>query len=364
MLIVNYQKLEVASALADEKHPLHEHAKEYDQGLKKLRKDYPEGHIRLLRVGYPKLTHAYTDGKGHEYKDVPEEIPPMRFSLRANVSHPQRGKEQWAVCLGAPYALPGGLWDIGGKLDTKTKQITSGMTVDLVNEADLAFFLYYKCPHVLGGHWKVDDPRADVRARGDVKRKNLERETAIWQSLSDDNQLRTIAAGWGIEDTTKKDAQGSFTKEGDAIRIELESLLERNDEIQKRDPSYRGTKEFLEDMKITDVMRLNSFIQHWMDEGMITYKPDGRYRVGDKILAQVPQNEIVRKKTWLFNYYASPNQTASLQELMKDLINKEYLDSLSDVKDFRWIAGVMKIEGYYNKPPEQVKEMVYSEFVI
>jgi len=355
MLIVNYQKLEVASAMADEKNPLHEHAKEYDQGIRELRKKYPEGKIRLLRVGYPKKVD-YTDSKGKEFRDAADDVPPMRFSLRANVSHPTRGKEQWAVCLGAPYALPGGLWDIGGKLDTKSKQITHGLTVDLMQEPDLAFFLYYKSPQVRKGHWKVEDPKADIRAKGDEKRETLERETAIWQMLQDEEQLRKIAQGYGIENVAKK--------EPDALRFELERVLKYNDDMKKRDPSYKGTKEFLEDMKITDAMRLNAFIRHWMDEGMINYKPDGRYRVGDKIIAHVPQNEVSKKFVWLCNYFAAPNNIDKLQELMKDLINKEYLDLLTDPKDFRWLAGVMKIEGFYNKSPEQVKEMVYKEFIL
>jgi len=356
MLIVNYQRLEIASALADEKNPLHEHAKEYDQGLRDLRRKYPEGKITLKRVGYPKYVDSYIDGKGKEWRDVPEEVPPMRFSLRANVNHPQRGKEQWAVCLGAPYALPGGLWDIGGKLDSKTKQITNGMSVDLINEPDLAFFLYYKSPHVRGGHWKVDDPKADVRAKGDVERDQLERKTAIWQTLQDEEQLRKVAASYGIDKVA--------TKEADAIRFELEATLRSNDEMKKRDPSYKGTKEFLEDLKINDYVRLSAFVRHWMDEGMIRYNPDGRYKIGDKILVQVPQSEITKKFPWLCNYLAAPNNKERLQELFRDLINKDYLDSITDAKDFRWIAGVMDIAGYYNKNAEEVKQMVYSTFVL
>jgi len=356
MLIVNYQRLETAAALADNKHPLHEHAKEYTEGLKELRRKYPEGKIKLLRVGYPKLIDSYIDGKGKEFRDVPEDIPPMRFSLRANVTHPQRGKEYWGVCLGAPHPMGDGLWDIGGKLDTKTKQIQHGLTVDLMTEPDLAFFLYYKSPQVRKGHWKVDDPKADIRAKGDLEREQLETKTAIWQTLQDENQLRTLAASYGIDKVA--------TKEPDAIRFELEALLIRNNDMKKRDPSYKGTKEFLEDLKINDYVRLSAFVRHWMDEGMIRYNPDGRYKIGDKIIAHVPQSEISKKFAWLCNYFAAPNNLDKLQELMRDLINKEYLDLLTDPKDFRWLAGVMKVEGYYNKPPEQVKEMVYNTFVL
>ena len=49
---------------------------------------------------------------------------------------------------------------------------------------------------------------------------------------------------------------------------------------------------------------------------------------------------------------------------MKDLVNKEYLDTISDDKDFRWIAKVMEIKGYFNQAPDKVKEMVINEFVV
>jgi hypothetical protein len=97
---------------------------------------------------------------------------------------------------------------------------------------------------------------------------------------------------------------------------------------------------------------------------MITYKPDGRYYVGDKVIAHVPTDYITKKFPWLCNYFAAPNNQDKIQGLMKDLINKDYLDSIVDDKDFRWLAKVMSLEGYFNQKPDKVKEMVYTEFVV
>jgi hypothetical protein len=349
-------RLLYAEAIKDKTHPMYDFAKEYKDGLEALNAKYPDKTITFKRVGYPKFTDGYLDPlTGVEKPGVPEPIPPMRLSYTAVFSHPTRGKEVWAVCLDTPKALAGGLWELG---KTRSRQVVEGITLNLVNDADLAFFLCYKSPHVLKGHLKIDDPKASAKERGNKKRQALELETAIWQKLDDEEQLRKIAAGWGISEAAKK--------EPDMIREELEALLKRNDELKKRDPSYKGTAEFLEDMKITDYVRLSAFIRQMLDASQIVYKPDGRYWVGDKIIAHVPKENIAVDKrfSWLCNYFAAPNNTDKLQDLFKDLINREYLDSITDNKDFRWIAGVMQIEGFYNKAPEQVKEMVYGTFVL
>jgi predicted transcriptional regulator len=49
---------------------------------------------------------------------------------------------------------------------------------------------------------------------------------------------------------------------------------------------------------------------------------------------------------------------------MKDLVNKEYLDSIKDDRDYRWLAKVMSLEGYFNQKPDKVKELVYGEFIV
>ena len=352
-LIINYRRLEVESALADPKHPMYPYAKEYDDGLKELHRKYPDGILRFMRVGYPKYSDSYLSSRGVETAGVPEPTPPMTLSLRANVSHPKRGNEQWAVCLGVPYALPGDLWDIGGKLDTKTIQIFGEYTVNLTTNPDLAFFLAFKSPHVKGGHLKVDDPKAELKLRAEREVEMLDVNVAIWKTLQDEDLLKKMASSFGLEIKGKDPNQ---------LRFELKDVLIRNDKAQKSDPSIRGTKELMDDLKITDYMRLTSFVRYWLDESKITYKPDGRYRVGDKIIAHVPAEQVKKKFDWLCNYFSAPNNGDKLKELMMDLVNKEYLDAVTDEKDFRWLAKAMEISGYYNQPIDKVKGMVYEAF--
>ncbi len=353
MLIVNRQPLRIGEA-SIKRHPLYWQAQEYTEGLKYLQENYKDGKITFTRTGFPKYTDGI-DAKGRDVKDMVLPTTPARFPLSTYYASSKRGKELWECCLGEPEIKEGGLWSIGSK-GKRSFSVEDKIIVDINEEPDFAFFLYYLSRAVRGGHLKVEDVKLDAKQRGDKRREALERETAIWQTLSDENQLRKIAQAWNVTGVDKK--------EPDMIRFELESILKANDDGRRKDPSLKGTKEFLEELKITDYVRLSAFIRHWLDEGMITYKPDGRYRVGDKIIAQVPTESITQKFQWLCNYYASPNQGDKLKELFHDLINKGYLDSITDDRDFRWIAKVENIEGYFNKKPEEVKEMVYNVYVI
>jgi hypothetical protein len=213
--------------------------------------------------------------------------------------------------------------------------------------------MYYKSPLVTGGHWKIDDPRADIKAKGDAERAALSLHTAIWQTLGDDDTLDIVASGYGI------DTDG---KEADAIRFELAETLERNNKLKLSDPTYKGTEEFMEDLKLPDYILLSAFVKHFLNLKAISWKGDGRFKIGDKTIAQVPADWVKRRFEWLCNHLAAPNNLEKLQSLMVDLVNEDYLDSIKEDKIFRWIAKVKDIQGYYNKSAEVVKEMVYVEF--
>jgi hypothetical protein len=332
---------------------MHVFAKEYDSGLKELYRKYPEGTISFVPAG-EEPTVDMIDSKGKEYRDVPEEPKPIRIPLAAHISHPTRGKEYWGVCQGNPYEVRNGVWDIGGKLDSKSKMVKGNLTINIKDDPDLAFFMTYKSRLVTGGHWKIDDPKADIRAKGDEERAQLALRIAIWQTLEDEDTLKIVASAYGIDNVD--------TKQSDAIRFELRDTLERNNKLKLTDPTYKGTDEFLEDLKITDYILLSAFVKHFLDLKAISWKGDGRFKIGDKTIAQVPADWVKRRFEWLCNHLASPNNLDKLQSLMIDLINEDYLDSIKDDKIFRWIAKVKEIQGYYNKSADMVKEMVYVDF--
>lgn len=353
MLIINKQILNVGEALQNNLHPQHKQAVEYDRGMKELWSLYPEGFLKIRRTGYPHLVDGIDD-KGRDLRDIPEPTPPVKFPLSTLHTATGRGKELWACCMGEPKILPGNLFDIGEK---RSFEIKDNLVINMTEDPDFAYYVYFLSRAKKGGHIVVDDPKKDARKRGDKRRQALERETAIWGgSLSDVNQLRKIASAYGVAEVD--------TLEPDIIREELERVLQHNDEMKRRDPSYKGTTEFLDELKITDFVRLSAFIRHWMDEQKIVFHKDGRYMIGEKVLAHVPYDQADKKFQWLCNFYAAPNNAEKLKELMLDLVNKDYLKTINDDKEWRWMAKVMDVSGYYNQSPEIVQNMVCSTFNI
>lgn len=350
-ILINQKQLEVGEALNNPNHPMHVYAVEYDRGLKEMRDNYGK-EIKFIRPGFP-LKNKGADARGRE-TEVTEPTPPMIIPLQSYYAHPTRGKELWSCCLGLPKLLPNGLWDIGEKRSLKIEEFK---IVSLEKEPDLAFFLYYISHSKRKGRLKVDNPKLDLAQKAAKEVEALERKTAIWSMLQDDNLLVRMASAYGVNGAEKKDPN--------AVRFELEGLLEVADKKKKRDFTIKGTRDFLDEMKVTDYVRLRHFLKRNMDDKVIEYKPDGKLRIADKILMTVPYSEVTKGMVfeYICNFYHSPNNAEKLKELMVDIVNKEYLDSIKDDKDFSWLAKVMGVAVPFKKK-EEIRDKVYSAFNI
>ena len=171
------------------------------------------------------------------------------------------------------------------------------------------------------------------------------------------SKLKTMARAYGIVDTEKK--------QPNAIRKELEELLERNDKAKKQNPAIRGTAEFEEEMRVTEGVLLRNFAQKAVDDKKLEYRGDGRWKIGEKNIVQVPQSEITRRNDYLCNYLMSFDKADRLQEFVKDLINVEYLDNIPDTKEgnkeWRWLAKIAGHESVIKKT-EEIKKIVRDFF--
>lgn len=351
MILVDQKPLEL-DALNDKTHKLHDFAKEYDDTIKELRAKYKNGFIRFNKVGYPR----YTKGADSNFRELPKVMEPpvqMRIPLKAYATTGKLGKHLWMCCLDTPTVLPNGLWDMGRK---KSMKIETDVLVNIETEPDLAFFLYRISPFVKRGLLKIVDPVADDEQLGEEERMLAMRKSAVWSQLTDE-KLKIMARAYGIAAVDEKQPNG--------IRKELEALLERNDSEQKRNPIIKGTKEFIEELKVTDGLLLRNFVQRAMDERMLVYKDDGRWRIGEKVVIQVPQSELKRKNDYLCNYLMAGNNAEKLQEFLRDLINKDYLDGIPDTKDgnkeWAWLAKVAGVSLNFTKFAE-VKSNVSKFF--
>lgn len=339
MILIDRKPLE-ADALNDEKHTLHDFAKEYNDTLIYLNDHYKNGYIRFKRPGFPKHTKG-SDDRGNEIPKMALPTPPMRIPLQANVAMGKLGKHLWMCCQDSPNILPNGLWDMGR---TRALTIKNDLLININEDPDLAFFLYKISPFVRKKQLKVADPIADDSELGEVERELTERKYAVWNMLSDEGKLKRMARAYGV---TTVD-----TKQPNAIRKELEKILEENDKLRRQNPAVKGTKEFLEEMNVTDGLLLRSFVQKVIDEKKLTWNADGRWKIGNKIVIQVPHNELPRKNDYLCNYLMAGNNSEKLQDFMRDFVDREYLDTIVDKKEWVWLAKIAGVPHQFKKPVE------------
>lgn len=347
MLLVDKMPLNLED-LNDPKSKQYDFAREYNDTLTYLRDHYKNGYIRFKRPGAIKYTKG-ADKYMNELPKVAEPVSPWRIPLSAYATTGNKGKHLWACCLSTPEPKANGLWDMGA---IKSKTIKEDILVNINEEPDLAFFLYKISPFVKRKLIKVADPVADDSELGEAERELTERKYAVWNMLSDETKLKRMARAYGVASVD--------TKQPNAIRKELEQVLEKNDKLKRQNPAIKGVKEFIEEMKVTDALLLRAFIQKSIDDKKLEYRPDGRWRIGDKIVVQVPASEMSKKNDYLCNYLMAGNNSDKYQEFIKDLINKEYLDGITDKKEWHWLSKVSGFNPEFKKI-EEVKQ-VTTEF--
>jgi len=349
MILVDQRPLDVSDALNDKNAKMHKFAREYDSTLTELKKTHANGYIRFKRPGYPKFTKG-ADNRGNEVDKMLEPTPPMRIPLQAYATIDDSGKHLWMCCLDAPKVLPNGLWDMGRK---RAMSIKEDVLININEEPDLAFFLSRISPFVRKKQLRIVDPKADDATLGEAERELTERKYAIWNMLPDGDKLKIMARAYGLNSVDDK--------QPNAIRKELEQLLEVNDKLKRQNPAVKGTKEFLEEMRITDGVLLRAFVQKAIDDKTLTWSGDGRWRIGQKIVVQIPMTEITRKNDYLCNYLMAGNNTEKLQEFIKDLINKEYLATITDRKEWEWLAKIAGVS-YVGKKTKEIEENTTNFF--
>lgn len=365
MLIVDRRPLE-ADALNDTRHPLHKFAKEYEDTMKFLRERYDkDGVIRFKKIGYPK----YTKGADSSFRELPKVKEPdtqWRIPLKAYVALGELGKHTWMCCLDPPDVSANGLYDMPKISKRKAISIDSTLVVNIAEQPDLAFFLYKISPFMErpnhNGLFRIIDPIRDDEEIGVEEMTLTRRKYAVWTMLGGKTEpeilkLKTMARAYGVENVDDK--------QPNAIRKELEELLVRNDEAQKNNPAIKGTKEFEEEMRITDSVLLRNFIQKAKDERKIEIRADGRWHIGEKIIVQVPVSEMSRSKDYLCQHLMIGNNADKLQEFLKDLISKEYLDSIPNNKDgkkeWEWLSKIAGFNPSFKKP-DDIKEAASKFF--
>jgi hypothetical protein len=353
MLIINKSKLET-HALNDPKDKMYDFAHEYDKGIKQLREQYGDK-IRFVRPGFPKRTKGI-DPRNKEVPNMALPTPPMIIPLTAEVNG-RTGLEIWQCALENPTLLANGQWELGNRRSIMVKD--GSLTVNLKKEPELAFFIYFKSPFYSKREGKkgllvIDDPVASAKAEGDKARAELQLQTALYGVLADEEQLKLIAQSYGVAQTDKKHA--------DAIRTELKALVLAGESNKKRNPLAKGIREFLEELKVTDAVRLRSLVMTAIDKGKIKYFSDGVYKIGERPICKVTLNDLSRKLEFLCNHLSNVANRPKLQDVLRDIVDKEVLDKSNDPKTFLWLSRMMDL-GVELKEPDVIRDRVYACFV-
>ena len=337
-------------SLNDKNSKHYDFAMEYDKTMTYLHEHFPKGVIHFKRKNAQKYTKG-TDNLGREVPKMAEPIVPWRIPLSGNMATGNKGVHEWACCLSAPEPRSNGLWDMGR---TKAITIKGSLAVNLNDKPDLAFFLYRVSRFVHKGLIAVADPKAEDEQIGKEEKRITERKYAVWNMLSDDDKLRQMARAYGVVDVDGK--------QPNAIRKELETLLETNDKLKKQNPAVKGTDDFLEEINVTDGVLLRAFMQKAIDDKKLTWSGDGRWKIGQKIIVQVPYNELPRKNDYLCSYLMAGNHADKLQEFVRDLIDKEYLDKIKDKKEWVWLAKIAGAPHQFKKTADVIANV--KEFFI
>jgi len=310
--------------------------KEYEIAVAEIRKEYGEkGFITLVRPGYP------SRDKKTGYV-LP--TPPMVVPYERMVSGPETGQVLWSYCASAPKLQPNGLYDIS----TRSKQIEDSLGIDINKDIDLAFYILYKSGLIKNQLLEVYDPGKEARKKGEETRQRLLIESAIWQTLNDDKELRLVASAWGIDHV--------YTKEPDAVRVELQALLEKREKQRRDDPTIKGVEAFLASMKEKDSIKAQSVLKRLVDNGSLVYNKDSRkYLVGANEIVSVPLSESEQPFAFLCRRMEKkPNEMISL---FKETFNNKFVESIGEYDIYIWLAKLVNVSFFGKKQEELMKEV-------
>jgi len=338
MLLINKTKLEF-NAKDNPSHPQYKVAKFYADSVKYLKDTYGK-YIRFVDPKHPRYTEG-VDSRGRKVPKMKEPDTMIRIPFESDYTDSSGDKQLWAYCQGSPVIHPNGQYELG---KVRSMPFVGDKVISLETDPDLAFYLAYVSPFIKSKTIKIDNPAEDARKLGDKRREAAQRYVAVWNMLTDENKLRTMASAYGVPNTDKK--------EPDSIRLELEKVLEHNDEKKRSNPSIKGTADFLSEMNVSDNILLRAFVQTAIDDKKLKWNIDGKWKVGQKIILQVPITDIEKNFDYLCNYLGSSNNNDKLLDFLKDIINREYFEITKDPKVYNWLARVSGVSPAFKKYDE------------
>ena len=323
---------------------------EYERGLKTLRANFPSGNIQLRRMGFPRPVKPQSEGAPLIMRENPA---PIYMKLTKKVDG-----VKWSYVKGDYKVEANGLVTPDPSNDTID---LSGEIISLNHkeDPDYAFFFYYKSKQI-GNNFYVFDPEGDAirEAKAEKDRKRV--EGLIWNDF-DDNKVVLMCDAYGI--ATKE--KGGSDINADVLRKKLVTKVFAMEDDKRKHPTdlqKRGVAEFLMEAKADEITRPKQLLQIAIQEKKVVYK-DGRFYLGDIDICTVPVmfQPIDKRQDYLATFLRTPNGAESWEMVLKETVDREYLDSL-DKYGIWWLADQVGVRR--NQQVPAIKQQVYEKFGI
>lgn len=217
------------------------------------------------------------------------------------------------------------------------------------SQMDLIYFLLYKCPRVYHpqaiaqgkvkkGDLVVEDRGLRASEKLKKERDELKLKNAIMAPdssfpLHSDENLRKVAAAWGIEGSMDEHESASD------LRFRLEHSVVEADKNRILTKSGRGYDEFFEMIDFDDSVRQRAMIMYAIDTGKVKYDRDKNVYtyVNGGVLLDVPDNKKYDPFNYLANHLYNKLNDKEWDLFKKEVIDNEYLEMLS-FGDLKWLA--------------------------
>ena len=108
----------------------------------------------------------------------------------------------------------------------------------------------------------------------------------------------------------------------------------------------------MNELNVNDNILLRAFVQTAIDNKQLKWNIDGKWKVGQKIIIQVPINDIEKNFDYICNYLGSSNNNDKLLDFLKDIISREYFEVTKDPKVYNWLARVSGVSPAFKKYDE------------
>ena len=227
-------------------------------------------------------------------------------------------------------------------------------TFDMNTQMDLIYFLLYKSPRVYyppaiaqgkvkKGDLMVKDKALEAKEKVQKQRDELRLKNAIMAPdaqypLHSDENLRKVAAAWGIDGAMDKYVGA------DDIRLKLEEAVKQGEQKKKSSGKGKGFDEFFDLINFDDSVRQRSLIMYALDNNKLTHDEKSgvyAYAGGDQLVS-VPPNKKYHAFDYLAEYLGNDMNESTWSMFLREIVDAEYLDTLN-FGDLKWLAKLNEL---------------------